>query len=291
MGALYYMTILKLIYMESRPFWTTSQISMFEWFCPLSFGNPSGHSFAVIVLYEPIISDITGTGPKKIGIIVWLIISALVMVSRMYLGAHSLDQIVFGGMLGLCFLIYYRYFLQELLYNSVINMLNNRHKQLYFIANTVIFIIFMTLPIVVYAINLSSRPPVDAVLLKNIDIVCGQVVTSDYLLEKNLKGNVLGFVSVGLFYGLLMLNNQHNQDVLYLTGHWNFRDTKCALFLLLALIIVAGIPAAILGLVIPLIITSAVVRFICLSLAATWGSFALVYLLSKIQNKYRWIAY
>ena len=29
MGALYYMTILKQIYMESRPFWTTSQIKMF----------------------------------------------------------------------------------------------------------------------------------------------------------------------------------------------------------------------------------------------------------------------
>ena len=106
-----------------------------------------------------------------------------------------------------------------------------------------------------------------------------------------MKGNVLGFVSVGLFYGLLMLNNTHNQDVLYLTGHWNFRDKKCALYLLLALILVAGLPAAVLGLVIPLIVKSAVVRFICLGLAATWGSFALVYILSKIQNKYRWIAY
>ena len=50
-GVLYYMTILKQIFEEARPFWTTSQIKQLEWLCPLSFGNPSGHSFVVIVLY------------------------------------------------------------------------------------------------------------------------------------------------------------------------------------------------------------------------------------------------
>ena len=209
----------------------------------------------------------------------------------MYLGAHSLDQIVFGGMLGLCFLIYYKYFLQELLYYTIINIFNNIHKKFYFIANTIIFIIFMTLPIVIYVISLNSRAPVDSVLLNNIDLGCGKVVTSDYLLKKNLDGNVLGFVAVGLFYGILMLNNAHNQDVLYFTGHWNFRENKCALYLLLTLVLVAGVPAAIVGIGIPLLIKSAVVGFICLGLAATWGSFAIVYILSKVQNKYRWIAY
>ena len=290
-GVLYYMTILKQIFEESRPFWTTSQIKHLEWLCPLSFGNPSGHSFVVIVLYEPIISDVLGTGPKKVGIFVWLFLSALVMMSRMYLGAHSLDQIVFGGMLGLCFLVYYKFFLQELLYRTIINILNNRHKQFYFMANTVIAIIFLTLPIIVYVISLQNRAPVEAILLSNIEVGCGKVLTSNYLLSKNLMGNVLGFIAVGMFYGLLMLSNEHNQDVLYLTGRWHFREGKYAFYLFLALLVVAGVPGAILGIVLPLLISSAVVGFICLTLAATWGSFVLVYVLTKIQNKYRWISY
>ena len=63
----------------------------------------------VIALYEPLISDFLGTGPKRVFIGVWAVLSALVMISRMYLGAHSLNQIIFGGLLGLSVLIIYKY--------------------------------------------------------------------------------------------------------------------------------------------------------------------------------------
>jgi membrane-associated phospholipid phosphatase len=38
-----------------------------------------------------------------------MVMAALVMLSRMYLGAHSADQIVFGGLLGLALLVIYKY--------------------------------------------------------------------------------------------------------------------------------------------------------------------------------------
>lgn len=94
-----------------------------------------------------------------------------------------------------------------------------------------------------------------------------------------------------MFYGLLMLKNYDNLDVLYLTGRWHLREPQCGFYMILTLLIVAGIPAALLILVIPMIIHSAVVVYICLALGVGWGSFALVYLLTKIQNKYRWIVY
>lgn len=150
--------------------------------CPLSFGNPSGHSFFVVVMYEPIISDLTGTGPKKVFTFVWIVIAALVMVSRMYLGAHSLDQIVFGGFLGMAFLVYYKFFLQELLYQTITNILTNHNKKFYFLLNTIIMIIFLLLPILVYVLGETSRPPIDATVLANIEVGCGKVLTSQYLL-------------------------------------------------------------------------------------------------------------
>jgi membrane-associated phospholipid phosphatase len=112
MGGLYFMALLKQIFQETRPFWINSQVKIYEWFCPTDFGNPSGHSFIVIALYEPLFSDFIGAGKKKFGLIIWTFVAALVMISRMYLGAHSLDQIVLGGLLGISFLAMYRLRLQ-----------------------------------------------------------------------------------------------------------------------------------------------------------------------------------
>ena len=102
---------------------------------------------------------------------------------------------------------------------------------------------------------------------------------------------MLGFLGVGLFYGLLMLTNSRNQDVLYLTGHWNFREKKCAVFLVVTWMVVAGVPGLVLGVLVPLLIKIAVVEYVCLALAASWSSFSMVYVLSRVQNKYNWIAY
>lgn len=49
--ATYIIAILKQAFQQSRPIWYDSRISNWEWFCPKDFGNPSGHSFAVILLY------------------------------------------------------------------------------------------------------------------------------------------------------------------------------------------------------------------------------------------------
>lgn len=47
----YIIAILKQAFQQSRPIWYDSRIQNWEWFCPTDFGNPSGHSFAVIMLY------------------------------------------------------------------------------------------------------------------------------------------------------------------------------------------------------------------------------------------------
>lgn len=112
MGGLFFMVVLKQAFQESRPFWYNPNISIFEWFCPTDFGNPSGHSFIAFAMYEPLISDFVGTGKKKINLFIWAIIAVLVVISRMYLGAHSFDQVVYGSLIGMSFLVIYRFWLQ-----------------------------------------------------------------------------------------------------------------------------------------------------------------------------------
>ena len=47
----YMVNILKIGYQEPRPFWTASEIKKLEWGCPSKYGNPSGHSWMVILIY------------------------------------------------------------------------------------------------------------------------------------------------------------------------------------------------------------------------------------------------
>lgn len=49
--ATYIIALLKQAFQQSRPIWYDARIENWEWFCPKDFGNPSGHSFAVILLF------------------------------------------------------------------------------------------------------------------------------------------------------------------------------------------------------------------------------------------------
>ena len=80
---------------------------------------PSGHSFISFAMYELILSDFIGTGKKKMYLYIWFIVAIGVVISRMYLGAHSLDQVVFGSLMGLSFLIIYKYWLQKIIYETL----------------------------------------------------------------------------------------------------------------------------------------------------------------------------
>lgn len=69
-------------------------------------------------MYEPLLSDFIGTGKKKVFLAIWVVVAVLVIISRMYLGAHSLDQVVYGSLIGLSFLVIYRFWFQQFLYDT-----------------------------------------------------------------------------------------------------------------------------------------------------------------------------
>lgn len=113
---IYIIALLKQAFQQSRPIWYDRHIQLWGWFCPKDFGNPSGHSFAVMLLYEPILSDILGYGRKYWAGFFLFIIGTMIPLSRMYLGVHSANQIFFGLTLGLVALILFKYIYQQALY-------------------------------------------------------------------------------------------------------------------------------------------------------------------------------
>ena len=108
---------LKIIYSNSRPYWMNPEKIYIA--CNGGYGNPSGHSDTSVCLYlslAHILTDFKFFKTKK-GFIYkiilyafFIIIILLIMISRILLGAHSINQVIYGGTLGLG-LYYFLFFI------------------------------------------------------------------------------------------------------------------------------------------------------------------------------------
>lgn len=98
-------SILKMIYEGPRPYFIDLSIIPID--CEGGWGNPSGHSLSSMAFYLTlwhIITECKQIRDKKIIKIISLIFTILliisIMFSRIVLGAHSINQILFGGLMG-----------------------------------------------------------------------------------------------------------------------------------------------------------------------------------------------
>jgi membrane-associated phospholipid phosphatase len=104
----YWDNLLKIIYGNPRPYWVKT--SLFKQ-CNGGYGNPSGHAFTSAGFYLAtweLVTSLKYFKENKIGVVIkWilLIVSVIlilfIMYTRIILGAHSLNQILYGASLGL----------------------------------------------------------------------------------------------------------------------------------------------------------------------------------------------
>lgn len=149
----YIIALLKQAFQQSRPIWYDDRIKNWEWFCPKDFGNPSGHSFAVILLYEPIISDAIGYWKYRPWGYVLVLLVIMIPISRMYLGVHSLNQILFGLSMGTVFLILFKYIYQKALYELYWEFLLRKARKVKLFGIFILNLIVIGIPIAFFYIN------------------------------------------------------------------------------------------------------------------------------------------
>ena len=156
----YIIALLKQAFQQSRPIWYDSRIENWEWFCPKDFGNPSGHSFAVMTLYEPIVSDTLGYGKYRLWVFPLVLLCIMVPISRMYLGVHSANQILFGLSMGFILLVLYKYIYQKALYELYWEMFVGPVSKYYLKLAVIVVLnlIVIAIPIIFYQVNLVQRP-------------------------------------------------------------------------------------------------------------------------------------
>ena len=171
--AIYISGVLKQALQKPRPTWYDTRIESWEWFCPKDFGSPSGHCFFVIVLYEPIVTDSIGLRKFRIMLIPLILLVTLMPISRMYLGVHSGDQVLFGICLGLTYLTFYRYVGQEALSKLFWGFLlgNASKKAIKIVLVVFLNVITLVLPIIFFLVNRSQNPLLEKYVL-NINATC-----------------------------------------------------------------------------------------------------------------------
>ncbi len=109
---------MKLIYASPRPFWDESTLLKV---CEGSFGNPSGHamtSAAVYLSLTDILTDYDYFDRKNILLKVFIYFSSCVLilsicVSRVVLAVHSINQVIFGALLGIGMYYFFYHILEE----------------------------------------------------------------------------------------------------------------------------------------------------------------------------------
>ena len=169
----------------------------------------------------------------------------MVSLSRMFLGSHSADQVIYGLFNSLAALVLYRYCLQYKIYQLYKSCLRGVRTGSIMLANTFVYILVLAAPIVVYEVNTSHRV-FQQLYIDRLNAICGKN-TNFLQLEADLGVAVtIISVSFGIVYGFIISHKirQHfqrtiegfkvNQLVYYLVGNWKYGNIfNIAMYVLL----------------------------------------------------------
>ena len=104
----YITNLFKMIYRNPRPYWKSDILDLV---CNSGYGNPSGHSLVCLSLFlvlSHVVTNFDFFKKNKKGKILrviifcfFIILDSLVIISRVLLSAHSINQVIYGSLLGI----------------------------------------------------------------------------------------------------------------------------------------------------------------------------------------------
>jgi len=214
---------MKICYGAPRPFWIDNSLFVN---CDGGYANPSGHSYVSTAAYLTLAAILTQFDffRKRIYMQILLYILFLgliiaILLSRLYLGVHTINQILYGGLLG--FALYF-------LFVHIIRM-HKMTSDMFFIIFTdkTIIIILASIQAIILAVSLlvyflvQNRTNIYDISLKKL---CPEI---PYYRKFNNDGLVgcLSFITlIGSYYGLIFLafiSKRTNSNNLDAVMNWN----------------------------------------------------------------------
>lgn len=200
-------SLMKMIYRSPRPYFVSEKILSLG--CEGGWGNPSGHALCSTVFYLTLWEIFKDSGwlrrkkfAKYASLVSYFILILLIVISRNLVGAHSLNQILFGSQLG--FGLYFFLF-------HVLCVKCNDSKQfestvlkfkvLYFL---ILNLIVITAAICLYFFNKGgdSNQTMEAQYSKMIDEKCNTVPENRRFQNEALITFSLFLSNIGAFLGI-----------------------------------------------------------------------------------------
>ena len=237
--------LMKLIYSDPRPFWVDSLLLKGK--CETSYGNPSGHSLISFYFYLSFCYYLCQIHKIKNNIylrvciyIIALLISSLTAFSRLTLGVHSLDQVLFGSFLGIfAFLIIAFMF-------KIYDMPLNHYLKFYKIKNYIITFVITNILLLIFPFIIYSFIDVEKDKKKYESVMnkyCPNIEEYQLYSHNCLAESLIILLILGIYCGqfifwylisktnnkLIEDNSNKNDDYLILEesiNHWNIQLNK-----------------------------------------------------------------
>ena len=206
--SIYIDCLLKIIYHDPRPFWKEKNLYKE---CEGGFGNPSGHSFGSCATYLGIyhLSMRNKYFKKKNNIKIFfffftLIFIFLIMISRLYNGTHSINQIIYGFLLGLSIYFLMFFIINGYLWNPK-SFFEKIEKGKIFMIPLFIFLIAFILPFY-FIFNADENDINDYNIILNS--VCPNVKNYAKFNNNGMLGCLLILIVFGMYLGILFLKKK-----------------------------------------------------------------------------------
>jgi hypothetical protein len=190
---------LKLLYTETRPYWTDPDIIPCK--CSANYGNPSTTGFNQFIIFAVAYKCLTTVNKTWNKFLVGLVCSIPVIgifASRYFQGVHSLNQLFFG--LGLGYILYYTFF-------EIFEVDINDKKLFFYIIKNLWKICFSLLGLFLLATlnHLMMHFPKDPDWIKTIEKYC-EIIPFNSFDNESFRKSTKVFLFIGCLVGLWLEN-------------------------------------------------------------------------------------
>lgn len=207
------MCIGKMAYHSPRPYMVSDEVQVFG--CSTEFGHPSGHSinsmtFCIGLLLDYMVSNPDDSLIKKAIIFVLAIVTPLLVgFSRLYNGDHSMDQILYGWLLGLWIAFSNHYVLRDGILEHIDNLLYKKipytqlnFQEFFWFASLLTAAAIGSMILTFYVVDNSFEIPLDWQQRLEQKCATESIAFMSFTNASLIEGGALGLL-IGAYYGIL----------------------------------------------------------------------------------------
>ena len=258
--ASYTTNTMKLIYQNPRPIFIDINNTLENGLsCNNGFGNPSGHSLTAVAVYLSLWHIVTNfnyfTHNKKgivlriVLLIVFICVIVLIVLSRIILGAHSINQVIYGSTIGLGIYGIFFYIFQYHLYDSEFvyrDFAVHFVKKVTIIAYSCVHCCMLLLCLLLYFLHKPNESKLEQYTNVLINKQCEKrdmylQFQHDALFQCLSVFGIIG-ANCGIYLLFYLVKKKYNSDIGGLVVHWNWRNRSVKhFFIRLAFAVVSAV--------------------------------------------------